>query len=265
MKTKNRTSAEQQPATSAFPTKMIEQINIACGAKRSGNFSAWVIEACRRRLTSEKRAYTSIKSDEEWTSRVLPSEQNDIVNSLNYEGIAVIEQSLISFWQWQTACWLCHRLNSLFKIRAVMVISQPPGNNPSYYRASLTAASIALNASGDTLLYTCNYNIWEELIEMLLSIFFTRIRSTEDHQSRLFFIHFVAPCACSSSSGCVITQIFLYEDLSTLALHTSVGCISSRMPAGPHFVTQPILLSENIPNIWHKSSTNTRRSTRLKR
>ena len=36
---------------------------------------------------------------------------------------------------------------------------------------------------------------------------------------------------------------------------TSVGCISSRMPAGPHFVTQPILLSENIPNIWHKSST----------
>ena len=26
------------------------------------------------------------------------------------------------------------------------------------------------------------------------------------------------------------------------------------MPAGPHF-TQPILLSENIPNIWHKSST----------
>ena len=28
----------------------------------------------------------------------------------------------------------------------------------------------------------------------------------------------------------------------------------SRMP-GPHFVTQPILLSENIPNIWHKSST----------
>ena len=51
-----------------------------------------------------------------------------------------------------------------------------------------------------------------------------------------------------------ILQIFLYEDLSTLALHTSVGCIS-RMPAGPHFVTQPILLSENIPNIWHKSST----------
>ncbi|EHM0704960.1 DUF3950 domain-containing protein, partial [Escherichia coli] len=28
-------------------------------------FSAWVIEACRRRLTSEKRAYTSIQRDDE--------------------------------------------------------------------------------------------------------------------------------------------------------------------------------------------------------
>ena len=65
---------------------MIEQINIALEQKGSRNFSAWVIEACRRRLTSEK-AYTSIKSDEEWTSRVLPSEQDDIVNSLNYEAL----------------------------------------------------------------------------------------------------------------------------------------------------------------------------------
>ena len=30
------------------------------------------------------------------------------------------------------------------------------------------------------------------------------------------------------------------------------------MPAGPHFVTQPILLSENISNIWHKSSKHKR-------
>ena len=49
-----------------FPNQMIEQINIALEQKGSGNFSAWVIEARRRRLTSEKRAlYTSIKSDEE--------------------------------------------------------------------------------------------------------------------------------------------------------------------------------------------------------
>ena len=69
--------------------------------------SARVIEVCRRRLTSEKRAYTSIKSDEEWTSRVLPSEQDDIVNSLNYEGIAVIRVAVLPLsWQWQTAAAL---------------------------------------------------------------------------------------------------------------------------------------------------------------
>ena len=44
---------------------MIEQINIALEQKRVREFLSSVIEACRRRLTSEKRAYTSIKSDEE--------------------------------------------------------------------------------------------------------------------------------------------------------------------------------------------------------
>ncbi|HHL8714011.1 TPA: YlcI/YnfO family protein [Escherichia coli] len=39
----------------SFPNQMIEQINIALEQKGSGNFSAWVIEACRRRLCSEKR------------------------------------------------------------------------------------------------------------------------------------------------------------------------------------------------------------------
>ena len=39
---------------------MIEQINIALEQK-GYPISAWVIEACRRRLTPEKRAYTSLK------------------------------------------------------------------------------------------------------------------------------------------------------------------------------------------------------------
>ena len=46
-------------------------------------------QARRRRLTSEKRAYTSLKVMKNGTSRVLPSEQDDIVNSLNYEGTAI--------------------------------------------------------------------------------------------------------------------------------------------------------------------------------
>ena len=44
---------------------IIEQINIALEQKGSGNFSAWVIEACRRETNVRKKAYTSIKSDEE--------------------------------------------------------------------------------------------------------------------------------------------------------------------------------------------------------
>ena len=70
---------------------MIEQINIALEQKGSGISPAWVIEACCiRRLTSEKESTPSIK--------VMKNEhpafflrQDDIVNSLNYEGIAVIE------------------------------------------------------------------------------------------------------------------------------------------------------------------------------
>ena len=83
---------------------------------------------------------------------------------------------------------------------------------------------------------------------VLLSIFFTRIRSTEGSSAdcSLFIL---SPALALHLAVKILLQIFLYEDLSTLALHTSVGCISSRMPAGPHFVTQPILLSENIPNI----------------
>ena len=64
MASKNRTR-RTTTRNIRFPNQMIEQINIALEQKGSGNFSAWVIEACRRRLTSEKSAYTSIQSDDE--------------------------------------------------------------------------------------------------------------------------------------------------------------------------------------------------------
>ena len=61
---------------------------------------------------------------------------------------------------------------------------------------------------------------------VLLSIFFTRIRSTEGSSAGVLFI-VVAPYACTLHLAVkILLQIFLYEDLSTLALHTSVGCIS---------------------------------------
>ena len=77
---------------------------------------------------------------------------------------------------------------------------------------------------------------------VLLSIFFTRIRSTEGSSADCLYSFRSAALALHLAVK-ILLQIFLYEDLSTLALHTSVGC-TSRMPAGPHFVTQPILLSE---------------------
>ena len=46
----------------------------------------------------------------------------------------------------------------------------------------------------------------------------------------------------------ILLQIFLYEDLSTLALHTSVGCIPSRIHRTA-LCYATMLLSENIPNI----------------
>ena len=45
--------------------------------------------------------------------RVLPSEQDDIVNSLNYEGIAVIELQFTTFLAVTDCVWLCHGPNSL--------------------------------------------------------------------------------------------------------------------------------------------------------
>ena len=47
MSTKNRTR-RTTTRNIRFPNQMIEQINIALEQKGSGNFSAWVIEACRR-------------------------------------------------------------------------------------------------------------------------------------------------------------------------------------------------------------------------
>ena len=43
-----------------FPNQMIEQLT-SLWSKKGPGISALVIEACRRRLTSEKRAYTSTK------------------------------------------------------------------------------------------------------------------------------------------------------------------------------------------------------------
>ena len=138
-----------------------------------------------------------------------------------------------------------------------MVISQPPGNNPSYYyRASPTLPQLLwMLPETPMFLYMQLQHQVTHRNGAIKHIFYTN----QIHGgiiSRLFFIHFTAHALALHLAVKILLQIFLYEDLSTLSsyIHLSV-VFPSRMPAGPHFITQPILLSENIPNIWHKSST----------
>ena len=96
---------------------------------------------------------------------------------------------------------------------------------------------------------------------VLLSIFFTRIRSTEgssaDYSLFILSLHALALHLAVK----ILLQIFLYGVDVIAHIHLSV-VFPSRMPAGPHFVTQPILLSVIlIFDINHQQ--NTRRSDQI--
>ncbi|WP_097341957.1 YlcI/YnfO family protein [Escherichia coli] len=57
-----------------FPNQMIEQINIALDQKGSENFSAWIIESCRRELAADikyARQLTIKKNDTQYALRWL--------------------------------------------------------------------------------------------------------------------------------------------------------------------------------------------------
>ena len=131
-----------------------------------------------------------------------------------------------------------------------MVISQPPG---IILHIIIVLHQRCLNCSEcfqrHLMFYTCNYNIRVTHRNGAIKHIFTRIRSTEGSSADCSLFILSLHALALHLAVKILLQIFLYEDLSTLTLHTSVSCISLRMPAGPHFVTQPILLSENIPNI----------------
>ena len=113
------------------------------------------------------------------------------------------------------------------------------------------------------MFYTCNYNIRvTHRNGAIKHIFYTnQIHGGSSADCSLFILSLHALALHLAVK--ILLQIFLYEDLSTLALHTSVSCISLRMPAGPHFVTQPILLSENILIFDINHQQNTRRSDQI--
>ena len=94
MSTKNRTR-RTTTRNIRFPNQMIEQINIALEQKGSGISQPGSLKPPSE-TNVRKRAYTSIKvMKNEHPAFFL--EQDDIVNSLNYEGIAVIELRFCHF------------------------------------------------------------------------------------------------------------------------------------------------------------------------
>ena len=94
MSTKNRTR-RTTTRNIRFPNQMIEQINIALD-KKGQEFLSLVIEAAVGDLTSEEHIH-QLKVMKNEHPAFFPLEQDDIVNSLNYEGIAVIELQLYHF------------------------------------------------------------------------------------------------------------------------------------------------------------------------
>ena len=75
---------------------MIEQINIALEQKEVREFLNWVIEACRRRLTSEREHIHQLKVMKN-EHPAIPPNRTILSNSLNYEGITVIELQFTTF------------------------------------------------------------------------------------------------------------------------------------------------------------------------
>ena len=143
-----------------------------------------------------------------------------------------------------------------------MVISQPPGNNPSYYyyRASPTLPQLLwmFPETPYVLYMQLQHQGNSEMV--LLSAIFTRIRSTEGSSADCSLFILSLHALALHLAVKILLQIF-YEDLSTFGPYTSVGCISLQNAiAGMHFVTQTILLSKTFLIFDINHQQNTRRS-----
>ena len=141
-----------------------------------------------------------------------------------------------------------------------MVISQPPGNNPSYYYR----ASLCLNCSDyfqrHLMFYTCNYNIRVTHRNGAIKHIFYESDPRRDHQQIIsLFILSLHALALHLAVKYYFKSFCMKIWARWPYIHLSV-VFPARMPAGPHFVTQPILLSENILIFDINHQQNTRRS-----
>ena len=107
-----------------------------------------------------------------------------------------------------------------------MVTSQPPG---IILHIIIVLHQRCLNCSEcfqrHLMFYTCNYNI-RVTHRTALHIFKYQNRSTEGSSADCSLFILSLHALALHLAVKILLQIFLYEDLSTLALHTSVGCIS---------------------------------------
>ena len=134
-----------------------------------------------------------------------------------------------------------------------MVISQPPGNNPSYYYRAHQRCLNCLNALQRHLMfYTCNYNIRVTHRNGAIKHIFTRIRSTEGSSAdcSLFILSLHALALHLAVKGYFKSSVWRFEHVGSTYI-----CRLSQCQQTALCYANSILLSENIPNIWHKSST----------
>ena len=130
-----------------------------------------------------------------------------------------------------------------------MVISRPPGNNPSLLSHWLHQRCLNCSECAETpyVLYMQLQHQNYSLEMVLLSIFFLRIRSTEGSSADCSLFILSLHALALHLAVKILLQIFLYEDLKHVNIqHICRLYFPPECHGGPHFVTQPILLSENI-------------------
>ena len=99
------------------------------------------------------------------------------------------------------------------------------------------------------MFYTCNYNIRVTHRNGAIKHIFYESDPRRDHQQIVLYFILSLHALALHLAVKILLQIFLYEDLSTLTLHTSVGCISLQNASRTALCYATNTTSENIPNI----------------
>ena len=115
------------------------------------------------------------------------------------------------------------------------------------------------------MFYTCNYNIRvTHRNGAIKHIFYTESNPRRDHKPNCSLFILSLHALALHLAVKILLQIFLYEDLSTLTLHTSVGCISlqnASRTALCYAMTILLMKTFLIFDINHRQ--NTRRSDQI--